>query len=111
MNWQLQDSSSHHPPPEARHSAWRDPSGSHEAGMASNTAVHVRAPVMDTVPVVHPVPCQPTNWNPSAGSAVNWTLAPDENDAVHDAPHEMPLGLLVTRLSSLPSPVFWMVSV
>ncbi len=73
--------------------------------------MQVRAPVMLTVPVVHPVSAQYRNSYPSAGSAVNWTVPPPPNGAEQEVPQSIPLGVLVTQLSSLPSPVFWMVRV
>jgi len=62
------------------------------------------------VPVpVHPPPLQPVKVEPAAAAAVNVTDVPFANDAEHVAPHDMPVGLLVTV--PLPAPALETVSV
>jgi len=69
-----------------------------------NVAVTVCAALIVTlqVPVpAQPPPLQPVNVEPAAGVAVSVTAAPLANAAEHVAPHEMPVGALVT----VPAPV------
>jgi len=69
----------------------------------ANVAVTLCAALIVTLQVPVPVqpPLQPANSEPAAGAAVNVTAAPLANAAEQVAPHEMPLGALVT----VPAPV------
>jgi len=64
--------------------------------------VHVAVPVQ-------PPPLQPVNVEPAAGAAVNVTAVPLANAAEQVAPHEMPVGALVTV--PVPAPALVMASV
>lgn len=63
----------------------------------TNVAVTVRASLIVTEHVlevaIHPPYDQPAIALPALGVAVNSTVAPDSNDAVHEDPHEIPGGL------------------
>src|SRR5205807_795823 len=77
-----------------------------DAAVPVATAVIVTAQV--PVPV-QPPPLQPVKVEPAAGAAVKVTTVPIVKEFEHVAPHEIPVGLLVTV--PLPAPALDTVSV
>src|SRR5439155_24583708 len=67
-------------------------------GLIVNVAVTARAALMVTLQAPIPVqlPLQPVKVEPAAGAAGRLAAVPLVNEAEQVAPHEMPVGVLVT---------------
>ena len=75
------------------------------AGTALKAAVTDRFALMTTTQVevpLHPLPLHPPKLDPAVGAAVNVTVVPLVNVAIHVAPQLIPAGLLVTVPSPAP---------